>query len=103
MTNKGKSKGDRGGKSSKGGKGKSKSGKSTFKGKSDPLKQPLVSRTQCRLCGDEGYWEEVYPQADVDMSQAKRRVTFSRPLVCVGVSQAWGVETWTVSQDDGEC
>ena len=73
-------------------------GKSTFKGKSDPLKQRLVSRTQCRLCGDEGHWEEVCPQADVDMPQAKRRVTFSRPPVGVGVSQAWGVETWTVSQ-----
>ena len=27
----------------------------------------------------------------------KRRVTFARPPVGVGVSQAWGVETWTVS------
>ena len=32
------------------------------------------------------------------MPQAKRRVTFSRPPVGVGVSRAWGVETWTVSQ-----
>ena len=27
-------------------------------------------------------------------------MTFSRPLVGVGVSQAWGVETWTVSQTE---
>ena len=31
------------------------------------------------------------------MPQAKRRVTFSGPPDGVGVSQAWGVETWTVS------
>ena len=31
------------------------------------------------------------------MPQAKRRVAFARPPVGVGVSQAWGVETWTVS------
>ena len=80
----------------KGGKGKS-SGKSNVKGKEDPLKQRLVSRTQCRMCGEEGHWEENCPQADVDMPQAKRRVTFARPPVGVGVSQAWGVETWTVS------
>ena len=55
-----------------------------------------MSRTQCRLCGDEGYWEEDCP--DVDMPQAKRRATFSRPPVGVGVSQALGVETWTVSE-----
>ena len=79
-----------------GGKGKS-SGKSPVKGKGDPLKQRLVSRTQCRLCVEEGHWEEDCPQADVDMPQAKRRVTFSRPPVGTGVSQAWGVETWTVS------
>ena len=30
------------------------------------------------------------------MPQAKRCVTFSRPPVGTGVSQAWGVETWTV-------
>ena len=60
------------------------------------MKQRLVSRTQCRMCG-EGHWEEDCPQADVDMPQAKRRVTFARPPVGVGVSQAWGVETWTVS------
>ena len=83
-------------KSSKGGRGKSNC-KSISKGKGDPLKQLLVSRTQCRLCAAEGHWEEDCPQADVDMPQAKRRVTFSRPLVGVGVSQAWGVETWTVS------
>ena len=35
-----------------------------------------MSRTQCRLCGEEGHWEEDCPQADVDMPQAKRRVTF---------------------------
>ena len=52
----------------KGGKGKS-SGKRPVKGKGDPLKQRLVSRTQCRLCGEECHWEE-------DMPQAKRRVTF---------------------------
>ena len=76
---------------------KSKSdGKSTNKGKC-PLKQRLVSRTQCRMCGEEGHWEEESPQTDVDMPQAKRRVTFSRPNVGVGVSQAWCVETWTVS------
>ena len=97
-THKGKSKGSKSGKSgkSKGGKGKS-SGKSSVKGKGDPLKQRLVSRTQCRLCGEEGHWEEDCPQADVDMPQAKRRVTFSRPPVGTGVSQAWGVETWTVA------
>ena len=79
-THKGKSKGSKSGKSgkSKGGKGKS-SGKSSVKGKGDPLKQRLVSRTQCRLCGEEGHWEEDCPPADVDMPQAKRRVTFSRP------------------------
>ena len=49
------------------------------------------------MCGEEGHWEEDCPQADVDMPQAKRRVTFARPPVGVGVSQAWGVETWTVS------
>ena len=98
--NKGKSKRDKGGKSSQRWQGgqKSKSGKSTFKCMGDPLIQRLVCRTQCRLCGEEGHWEEGYPQADVDMPQAKRRVTFSRPPVGVGVSQAWGVETWTVSQ-----
>ena len=97
-THKGKSKGSKSGKSgkSKGGKGKS-SGKSSVKGKGDPVKQRLVSRTQCRLCGEEGHWEEDCPQADVDMPQAKRRVTFSRPPVGTGVSQAWGVETWTVA------
>ena len=36
-------------------------------------------------------------QADLDMPQAKRRVTFSRPPVGTGVSQAWSVETWTVA------
>ena len=41
-------------------------------------------------------WEDC-PQAEVDMPHAKRRVTFSRPPVDTGVSQAWGVETWTVS------
>ena len=71
--------------------------KRNVKGKGDPLKQRLVSRTQCRLCGRQGHWEEESPHADVDMPQAKRRVTFSRPPVGVGVSQAWGVETWTVS------
>ena len=30
-------------------------------------------------------------------TQAKRRVTFSRPPFGTGVSQAWGVQTWTVS------
>ena len=79
-----------------GGKGKS-SGKSNVTGKGDPLKQRLVSRTQCRMCGEEGHWEADCPQADVDMPQAERRVTFARPPVGVGVSQAWGVETWTVS------
>ena len=33
----------------------------------------------------------------VYMPQAKRRVTFSRPPVGVGVSQACGVEAWTAS------
>ena len=51
-----------------------------MKGKGDPLKQRLVSRTQCRLCG-EGHREEDCPQPDVDMPQAKRRVTFSRPVL----------------------
>ena len=73
-------------------------GKSHSKGKGDPLKQRLVSPTQCRLGGEEGHWEEDCPQADVGVPQAKRRVTFSRPPVGVGVSQAWRVETWTVSQ-----
>ena len=53
-THKGKSKGSEGGKSgksSKGGQCKS-SSKSTSKGKGGPLKQRLVSPTQCRLCGD---------------------------------------------------
>ena len=49
------------------------------------------------MCGEEGHWEEDCPQADVDMPQAKRRVTFARPPVGTGVSQVWGVETWTVS------
>ena len=57
------------------------------------MKQRLVSRTQCRLCGG----EEDCPQADVDMPQAKRRVTFARPPVGVGVSQAWCVEVWTLA------
>ena len=97
MTHKGKSKGSKSGKSgkSKGGKGKS-SGKSSVKGKGDPLKQRLVSRTQCRLCGEEGHWEEDCPQADCP--QAKRRVTFSRPPVGTGVSQAWAetrLKMWT--------
>ena len=66
--------------------------RATAKVKGDPLKQRLVSRTQCRLCGAEGSdWEEDCPQADVDMPQAKRRVTFSRPHVGVSVSQAWCV------------
>ena len=56
-----------------------------------------MSRTQCRLSGERGHWEEDCPQADVDMPQAQRRVTFSRPPVGVGVSQAWRVETWTIS------
>ena len=47
--------------------------------------------TQCRLCGEESHWKEDCPQADVDTPQSKRRVTFSRPLVGVGVSQAWSV------------
>ena len=66
-----------------------------MKGKGDPLKQRLVSRSQCRLCGEESHWEEDGPQADVDIPHAKRRVTFSRPPVGTGVSQAWGVEMWT--------
>ena len=80
----------------KGGKGKC-SGKSNVKGKGDILKQRLLSRTQCRLCGEEGHWEEDCPQADFDMPQAKCRVTFSGPPVGVGVPQARRVETWTVS------
>ena len=60
------------------------------KGKGDPLKQRLVSRTQCRLCGEEGHWEEDCPQADVDMPQAKRRVTFSRPPAGTGVFSSLG-------------
>ena len=81
-------KGEKSSKSSKGDEGKS-NGKSTSKGKGDPLKQRLVSRTQCRLCGKEGHWEEDNPQADVDMPQAPSRVTFARPPAGVGVSQAW--------------
>ena len=74
-------------------------GKSNSKGKGDPLKQRLVSRTQCGMCGEEGHWEEDCPQAHVDMPQAKSRATFSRPhVVGVGVSQARCVEAWTVSQ-----
>ena len=80
----------------RGGRGKS-NGKGPSKGKGDPLKQRLVSRTQYRLCGEDGHWEEDCPEADVDMPTAKRRVTFSTPPVGVDVSQAWGVETWTVS------
>ena len=88
-THKGKSKRSKSGESgkNKGGKGKS-SGKCNVKVKGDPLKQRLVSRTQRRFCGEEGHWEEDCPQADVDMPQAKRRVTFPRPPVGVGVSQA---------------
>ena len=91
-THKGKSKGSKSGKSgkSKGGRGKS-SGKSSVKGKGDPLKQRLVSRTQCRLCGEEGHWEEDCPQADVDVPQAKRRVTFFPDLLLVLVSLKPGV------------
>ena len=51
--NKGKSKGDKGGKSSKGGKGKkARVARAPSKEKSDPLKRRLVSRTQCRSCGE---------------------------------------------------
>ena len=98
-THKGKSKGGKSGQigKSKGGKGMSRS-KSNSKGKGDPLKQRLVSRIQCRSCSEESHWQEDCPQADVDMPQARRRVTFSRPPVGTGVSQVWGVETWTVSQ-----
>ena len=81
-THKGKSeggKGGNGGNRSKGGKSKS-NDKSTFKGQGDPLKQRFVSRTQCRLCGGESLG-----------------VTLFKPPVGFGVSQAWGVETWTVS------
>ena len=95
---KSKCKGSRSGKrgKSKGGKGKS-SGKGFVKGKGDPLKQRLVSRTLCRVCGEEDLWEEDCPQTDVDMPPAIRRVTFSGPPVGTGVSQAWGVETCTVA------
>ena len=95
-TDMGKSKGSKSGTSGK----KTREGKarvvyeSNVKGKGDTLKQRLVSRPRCRLCGEEGHWEEDCAQADVDMPQANRRVTFSRPPV---VSQAWSVETWTVS------
>ena len=85
-TNKGK-----GGKSGKGTKGSKSKGKGIFKGKGDPLKQRLVSRTQCRLCG------EKVTQADVDTAQAKRRVTFARPLVGTSVSQACDVKACIVS------
>ena len=82
----------------KGAKGKS-SGKSNVKRKRDPLQQRLVSRTLCRLCGEEGHWEEDCPQADVNMPQAKTPCVFFPDLllVLVSLSQAWGVETWTVS------
>ena len=91
ITHKGNNKGSKSGKrgKSKGGKGKS-SGKSSVKGKGDPLKQRLVSRTQCRLCGEEDHWEEACPQADVDMHQAKCRVTFL-DLLLVLVSLKPGV------------
>ena len=69
----------------------------------DPLKQRLVSRTQCRLCGEEGHWEEDCLQADVEMPQAKRRETFSRPPVGVGVSQAWCVGNLDGLTVDREC
>ena len=46
--------------------------------------------TQCRLCGEEGHWEEDCPQADVDMPQANRRVTFP-DLLLVLVSLKPGV------------
>ena len=39
------------------------------------------------MCGEEGHWEEDCLQADVDMPQAKRHVTFARPLVGLGVSR----------------
>ena len=84
-------------KSSKGGKGKS-SGKSTSKGKGGPSENSALCLERSVGCvREEGHWEEDWPQADVDMPQAKRRVTLSRPPVGVGVSQAWSVETWTVS------
>ena len=70
------------------------SDKSNVEGKGHPLKQ----RLQCRLCG-EGHWEEDCPKADVDVPQAKRRVTFSRPPGGVGVSQAWGVDTVSPSTE----
>ena len=68
----------------------SNSGKSG-KSKEAKAEQRLVSRIQCRLCGEEGHWEEDCLPIDVDMPEAKRRVTFS------GVSQAWLAETWTVA------
>ena len=82
---KGKSKGSKSGKSGKRREGKCKSAsKNSVKVKGDPLELCLVSRTQCRLCGEEGHWEEDCPRADVDMPQAKRRATFSRLPVVVG-------------------
>ena len=59
----------------KGGKGKS-SGKSPVEGKGDLLKQRLVPRTQCRLCGEESHSEEDFPQADVDTPQAQTPCDF---------------------------
>ena len=61
--------------------------KSTFiKGKSDNLKQRLVS----------GHWEEDCPHADVDLLQVKRGAPETFP-VGAAVSQAWSVETWIVA------
>ena len=60
-----------------------------MKGKGDPLKQRFVSRTRCRLCSEEGHWEEDCPEADVDTLQAKRREIFPDLLLVLEVSQAW--------------
>ena len=55
------------------------------------------------LCGEECHWEEDWPQADVDMPQAKRHQTFSRPPVGVGVSQAWRCRNVDGLTVDREC
>ena len=91
-THKGKSKESKSGKSGKsnGGKGKS-SGKSSVTGKRDPLKQRLESRTQCRLRGEEGHWEEDCPQADVDNALSQTPCDFFPDLRLVSVYLKPGV------------
>ena len=58
---KGKSKGNTNEKWQKQGRQRQELWQESRENKGDPLKQRLVSRTQCRLCGKEGHWEEDCP------------------------------------------